>query len=404
MTTIGRELRRRGHRFTVLNIPDVESLAESEGAEFCPLGAGDHPPGSFRGFSEKLSNLHGLQALRFGLATAAGEIEMILRDAPEAIRSRRIDALLVDQGQPAGSTLAQFLGIPFVTICNAIAEVPDPSVPPGATPWQYSDHWLARLRNRAVHMGFDIALKPILRTINRSRKHWGFKPLASLNESRSPWAVVSQQTADFDFPHKSLPKHFHYVGLLRRTASARIPFPFDRLDGRPLVYATLGTVHSDTSGVLHNLSNACKELDAQLAITLGGRGDLSDYSGLPGQPIVVQNAPQLAVLERAAVTFCHGGTNTVLESLSAGVPVAAMPLAFDQYGCAARLARCGAGDIVPARHSRDQLHHLLRRLLNEPRYRERAQVMRESIEKAGGERRAADIIEDALTGRAPGLP
>ena len=396
MTTIGRELRRRGHRFTVFNIPDVEPLAASEDSEFCPLGLDDHPSGSFRKFSEKLSSLKGLPALGFGLATARKEIEMILRDAPDAMRSTGIDALLVDQGQPAGSTLARHLGVPFATICNAIAVIPDPSVPPPTTPWQYNPHGLARLRNHALYAGLELGFTPMLRTINRYRKQWGIEPLGSLYESRSRWAEISQLTADYDFPHELLPKQFHYVGLLRRIGSARVPFPFDRLDGRPMVYATLGTVHSDTGGVLHRLAQACTKLNLQLTITLGGKADLSDCSGLPGSPIVVQNAPQLAVLERTAITFCHGGNNTVLESLAAGVPVLAMPFFGDQFGSGPRLVRCGAGNVVPSRPSYEQLYQLLSRMLNEPEYRQRAQVMRLSIEKAGGEKRAADIIEEAL--------
>src|SRR5580704_8924724 len=78
MTTIGRELCRRGHRFTVFNIADVEPLATSEGFAFCALGADDHPAGSFRMYSEQLSRLKGLKALRFGLAKGTAEIAMIL--------------------------------------------------------------------------------------------------------------------------------------------------------------------------------------------------------------------------------------------------------------------------------------------------------------------------------------
>ena len=400
MTTIGRELCRRGHRFTVFNIVDVESLATSEKVEFCALGVNDHPPGSFRKFSEELSRLKGLPALRFGLATAVHEIEMLLRDAPDAMRSRGINALLVDQGQPAGSTLAEHLGIPFITICNAIAADPDPSVPPPSTPWEYSENWLAQLRNRAVHAGFILGYTPMLRTINRARKRWGLPSLASVWQSRSPWAEISQQTPEFDFPNKSLPANFHYVGLFRRTASAGVSFPFDRLDGRPLVYATLGTVHSESEGLLHNVSQACRDLNMQLTITLGGKGDLTKYSDLPGQPIVVHNAPQLAVLERTSITFCHGGNNTVLESLAAGVPLLVMPFYGDQFGNGARVARSGVGEAVPARPSRDQLYERLQRLMNDPRYRERAQVIRQSIERAGGERRAADIIEQVLQRRS----
>ena len=396
MTAIGRELRQRGHRFTIFNIPDIESLALSEDSEFCPLGAADYPKGSLRTYGEQLSKTKGIRSLRLGVAKAIAEIEMLLREAPDAMRSRGITALLVDQMQPAGSTLAEQLGIPFVTICNAVAAVPDPSVPPAHTPWQYSCHWLPRLRNRAVYLAFEIGLAPLLRTVNRTRKQYGFKPLRRYSDSWSPWAVISQQTAEFDFPNRSLPRQFHYIGLLRRTGSAPVPFPFDRLDGRPLVYATLGTILLDNQGVHRKLSEVCKEMDVQLAITLGGQGNPSDYDSLPGLPVVVRNAPQLAVLERTAITFCHGGNNTVLESLAAGVPVLAMPVWADQFGSAARLTRSGAGEMISSPPSRERLYQCLKLLLTEPRYRERAQVMQQSIETANGERRAADIIEDVL--------
>lgn len=397
MTTIGRELIGRGHQFTVFNIPDVEPLARSEGAGFCQLGAATRPPGSFHRFTAKLATLKGLPAMRFGLSIVVDEIQMLLGEAPAAMRARGVDALLVDQGQPAGSSLAEHLNIPFFTICNAIAADFDPSVPPALTPWRYSTHWAARLRNHVAHFGLQKAFAPAYRIINRFRQEHGLPPIRTFADTFSPLAEISQQTADFDFPNPSLPPQFHYIGLLRRTASAGAAFPFDRLDGRPLVYSTLGTIHADSGGgVIQNLAAACHDLNAQLALALGGNGDLSAFADLPGHPIVVHNAPQLAVLERASVTFCHGGINTVLESLVAEAPVLAMPIFVDQFGCGARLARTGAGAIAPANPTREQLRSGLEALLREPSYRERAKALRLSIERAGGERRAADIIEERL--------
>ena len=143
------------------------------------MGADEHPLGSLRKFSEKLSTLKGLPALRFGLATAVEEIEMLLRDAPGAMRASGVTALIVDQGQPAGSTLAERLRLPFVTVCNAVTgpPFPDPAVPPSLTPWQYTSQWLGRLRNRAAYSGIEFGLGPVLRAINRARKDWGFRAL-----------------------------------------------------------------------------------------------------------------------------------------------------------------------------------------------------------------------------------
>jgi hypothetical protein len=75
-------------------------------------------------------------------------------------------ALLVDQVTPAGNTVADSLGLPFVTVCNALAMNPDPAVPPGVMPWKYKRGFLARLRNRFGHAVLRWLAKPIVREIN----------------------------------------------------------------------------------------------------------------------------------------------------------------------------------------------------------------------------------------------
>lgn len=59
--------------------------------------------------------------------------------------------------------------------------------------------------------------------------------------------------------------------------------------------------------------------------------------GLPSNAVVVQEAPQLKLLGKAALCVSHAGLNTVLEALTAGVPQVAIPVAYDQFGVAARI-------------------------------------------------------------------
>jgi len=396
---VARELCTRGHRATVFNILDVEDLARREGVEFRPLGEQVHPRGAFKAFSDRQSQLEGLQALRFGLTMARNEIAMLLEEAPDAMRTAGITALLVDQGQPAGSTIAERLNVPFVTICNALASNPDPQAPPAIMGWGPSKTSFGRLRSRFAYWAFDRAATPLRSAINRYRKAWSLTPLRSLYDTFSPTLQLAQQSAEFDFPHESLPPQFHYIGLIRRVSSSSVPFPFDRLDGRPLVYASLGTMTSDSKGVFRTIAEACAALDVQLVLTLGGNGDVAAYSNLPGDPLVVTFAPQLALLERAAVAV-FPGTNSVLESLTKGVPVIAVPMYADQFGLAARLERSGAGGRISLdRVSADAVRTLLNRVLSDRSYAERAKAIGASLERAGGERRAADLIEEKL-GRA----
>ena len=240
-------------------------------------------------------------------------------------------------------------------------------------------------------------------TINGYRKAWGMKSLRSLYDTFSPILELAQQTPDFDFQRCKLAPHFYYIGLISRSGSSTTPFPHERLDGRPLVYGSLGTVAKDGEGVFRMVAEACAELSVQLVITLGGQSPGDGYKDFPGSPLVVMYAPQLEILKRAAITICHAGNNTVLESLAAGVPVIAVPLNTDQYGVAARLQHSGAGERVALKHlSTKRLAELLNLILSQPSYKRRAQALSDSLKRAGGEVRAADLIEQKL-GKAQGL-
>ena len=81
-------------------------------------------------------------------------------------------------------------------------------------------------------------------------------------------------------------------------------------------------------------------------ISLGGGLSPAALGPLAGDPLVVHFAPQLEILTRAALVITHAGLNTVLESLSEGVPLVALPLGNDQPGVAARLKARGACVVV----------------------------------------------------------
>ncbi len=113
-------------------------------------------------------------------------------------------------------------------------------------------------------------------------------------------------------------------------ARPSIEFPWRRFDGRPLVYASLGTTRAAQPEILYFIAEACNELNLQLVISLGGRGNPEMFEDLPGRPLVVKDAPQLELLKRADIVISHGGLNTVLETLMEGKPIIAIPIAYDQ--------------------------------------------------------------------------
>jgi zeaxanthin glucosyltransferase len=65
---------------------------------------------------------------------------------------------------------------------------------------------------------------------------------------------------------------------------------------------------------------------------------------VPSNVIVVDQAPQIELLKRATLCITHAGLNTALESLAYGVPMVAIPIGYDQFGVAARIAYHGVGE------------------------------------------------------------
>lgn len=93
-----------------------------------------------------------------------------------------------------------------------------------------------------------------------------------------------------------------------------------------------------------------------------------------------------------------------MESLSNGVPMVAIPVANDQPGVAARITWTGCGEVIPlSRLTVSKLRTQVEKVLMQESYRNNAIRLQESIRRAGGVSRAADIVEQAVSRKQPVL-
>ncbi|MFM7360447.1 MAG: glycosyltransferase [Cyanobium sp.] len=405
MTTLGHELRCRGHRVTLVGIADGRAAAEAPGLAFQSIGAESYPAGATRETLARIGELSGLGAFRATIRHLQASTQMLLREAPEALRAAGAEALLIDQVSFAGPTIAEVLDLPFVSVCCALMLNRDPVVPPLNTGWAYSPSRRARLRNELGHELIARLTAPITRVIVDHRAAAGLPPVPRGADPYSRLAQISQQPAEFEFPRRSLPACFHFCGPFADPASRPpAPFPWERLSGQPLIYASLGTIQNRLLGLFETIAAACRDLDVQLVIALGGGCVPEDLPPLPGDPLVVGFAPQLELLRRAALTITHAGMITVLELLAEGVPMVAIPIANDQPGVGARLAWSGSGAVVPLKRlSAARLRAAIERVLQEDSYRAEALRLQAAIRRAGGVSRAADVVEPAVASGQPVL-
>ena len=402
---LGKELQQRGHRVTLIGVLDAQAKAQAAGLEFRVIGESEFPLGSSAEFFAKLGQLNGQEAFKYTIQLFKDTTNISLRDTPKVIKDAGIEALLIDQIMSEGRTIADVSGLPFITICSAVVLNREPSVPPFMTNWDYSPAWWSKLRNKLGYKLLNRATQPITELINNYRREKNLPVYSNANDRYSQLAQISQQPAELEFPRNNLPQCFHFTGPYHNSTGREVSdFPFDKLTGQPLIYASLGTIQNRLLGVFQSIAEACQYLDVQLVISLGGSASPEVLQGLPGNPLVVSYAPQLQLLEKAELTITHAGMNTTLECLTNGVPMVAIPIANDQPGVASRIVWSGCGEAIPVKKvNADNLRIAIKKVLTEDSYRKNALRLQAAIQKAGGTKRAIDIVEQAISTGKPVL-
>jgi zeaxanthin glucosyltransferase len=212
----------------------------------------------------------------------------------------------------------------------------------------------------------------------------------------SKLAVITQTPKEFDFPIPQLPPQFHYAGPFHDNEGREpVPFPWEKLTGKPLIYASMGTLVNGLNNVYGTILEAVGEFpEMQVVLSVGKNFSPGDLGPIPSNTMVVRMAPQIELLKRAALCITHAGLNTALEALAQGVPMVAIPIGYDQPGVAARIAYHGVGEFVEignltARH----LSELIVKVKANPNYRDKAHWFQKVLGETRGLDIAADIIE-----------
>jgi MGT family glycosyltransferase len=289
----------------------------------------------------------------------------------------------------------------FASVCTSLPINREPEIPPSFTPWEYGTGFAAKLRNKVGYAVSDFLTRNLQRTLNTYREKWGLRLLRSPDDTLSTRAQVAQMPEEFDFPRRATGNGLQYTGpwvddTFENQLSAS-DFPYDKLDGRPILYASLGTLQSSNSRYFEIFAEACRDLATQVVISVGAKPG-SPVPKLAGNHLVVPFAPQVDILKRSALAITHAGMNTTMHALSLGVPLIAIPLTHDQPGIAARLKRTGAGMVLSPRElTGRKLRNAIQLVLEEDSsWRLQAKRMQLAIAKAGGVVRAADILEQKL--------
>jgi MGT family glycosyltransferase len=160
---------------------------------------------------------------------------------------------------------------------------------------------------------------------------------------------------------------------------------------RPRAYVALGSFLSARSDVLRTITDALRRADLG-AVIASGVTPPADLGPLPEGWTVRPYLPQVAALRACDVVICHGGNNTTMEALTAGLPVVALPFSTDQFAVAADLVDAGLGAALdPNRASAHDLVAAVRLALS-PETTRRAAAIGRALRRAPGHERAARLL------------
>jgi MGT family glycosyltransferase len=376
---LAHELVRRGERVIYLNDAEFsQAVSEASGAEFRP-----YPPGV-------------VTSAMIARATQTGDLirvpRVILRATEtlvpfllERLRADPPDAVVLDSNALWGHIVVRSLRLPSVSLMTTILI--------GSAEFRRLRlrEWLRMLRPMLPSLvPIAVARSRLLRKYDASVvPRPVFPALGGLNLALFP--------REFQPPNSRVDATFRFVGPMI-DPDTRLDAPFELSGSEPLVYMSLGTLHSASTTFYRQCLEAFADMPVRFVLTTGNQVDVRTLGTVPSNAVVSASVPQLAVLERAAVFVTHGGMNSALEGLACGVPMVVIPQHAEQLVIGLTVARRGAALVRREQVAGQTLDaSVLRRdveqVLATPSFKTSALQMQTSIRATGGFRRAADEVQ-----------
>jgi rhamnosyltransferase subunit B len=412
MLALAIELKHRGVAVTLAAAPIYRSKVESEGVAFATMRPDVDAVAQRLGLTER-------ELLRKVTKQPDFLIQHIilphLREAYDDIMAITADAdLIVTQSAAYGARIAaDKRALPHIGVVLqplGLMSIHDPSIIanfPRLSRWVYSRG--ARWTRMYIGLGLAMARRwaqPIedLRAAVGVAPSNGHPLFAGQLSGERTIALFSPLFAppQFDHPPNTQIVGFAFYDSEHGGAYGLEPGLEEFLaSGAPPIVFTQGTsaVHDADDFVRASLA-ATASLGARAVLVLD-QARASEWAHRASSSVFVSGyAPYSQLFPRASVVVHHGGVGTTAQALRAGKPQLIAPYLIDQPDNADRVARLGAGRVLPLSQYRAKaVAEALRQLSSNAHYSERAAEIGRQIAKENGAQAAAALIVDTLRAR-----
>lgn len=280
------------------------------------------------------------------------------------------DVVITDHQMFSGAVAAKQLGIPYATSVTAPAAIKVMQELPKVHEWEEKQ---------------IVALQQEL--------GWPGQQCLDCSD-----ALTMVFTSQLFFGEMELAEHYRFVGPVIHNRKVQADFDWARFHKAtgPKILVSIGTTfdHEHKKNFFAKVVEAFAGADLTVVVV----SDPALFEIIPDNFIIQRNVPQLELLPYLQAVVCHGGHNTVCETLSHGLPMVVIPIAYDQSHVAGRVVRTGAG--IRHNFNRFKAAHLkasVWEILQQDNYRQAAGLIRSSFEETGGVKAAAVHLEVLLT-------
>lgn len=295
----------------------------------------------------------------------------------EDFRKWRPDCIVSDSICIWGKLYAGKLGIPYVCSTTTFA----------------FNRYTAKLMKQKPGDLFRMVtgMKEIKERMKELRQHgYGVDKFYELIQNDNDTDTIVYTSREFQPMADTFSSRYRFTG-----PSLAVPSPSRAVNGRPVIYISLGTVLNKQDGFYRSCMEALQEEDADVIMAVGMHTDISSLGSIPANFCIEPRVDQLQVLQQACVFITHCGMNSVSESLYFGVPLVLFPQQPEEGAVARRTQELGAGILLKSMHPA-AVRDAVRQILEKKDFRDNARRIGETLRKAGGAAKAADGIEAVL--------
>ncbi|TXT59486.1 MAG: putative Glycosyltransferase, MGT family [Promethearchaeota archaeon] len=403
MSVIAYELKQNNRNIFFIGLLDIREYIQE--FQFIPIGTQVFPKNSIPKITKKMARLKGLRMGRYWQSKFANKwSEIVCEQLPEILKHNHIDIIICDQLEAAVALVADKLKIPFITVCNAMAIVMDNTIPPFFTSWSYKTTDTRLNLNEAFYKVADFILKHDTRALEEWRKKWDMPTREGMNRyfAVSPLLTLCQQSPSLEFPRTKINRDWYYCGPFRNSTLSPYPNPNLSNEERKFVYVSFGSLLGSRFRLLKKCIKISHHLGLEPVIAHAGLLKKKEVKKLQKYAHVYEYVKQPEIFNQCDLLISHCGLNTVLDALSYGRPILALPIGIEQGAIATKLKRVGCALIVKRKWKR-KIRKTLSELLSNPEYVKNALSLKKEIENAGGEQRALELIEKSLRGKSRGI-